>query len=372
MLSKISKNFLLISLLFVLTWLGMVLFRFNSDNGALEKQLLSHLEKAAEGKAAEISSYLDERKNDLTFLASLSNVREDLKKKELSGRTKETLAFLKKSKKYLDLILIDMEGKILWTADNKELLGADLTSAVQEKTKLGEVYKKVKKDFGVGIFDPGYYGRDDKISIFITTPVLVDSLPTGEAGETPGKKDMIGILAAQVDNENIEERVRFDVGLGELGKIYIVNRKGKPMTALYDADGHQITEINTELKQNCFRDYDNYYIVKQNQEVSLVSKSGTSQNYSGRTVFGAHQYILQNGWCVLAEADKENYLASVEFSTKKGEFTRDILIITAALIFILLIWLVINKFFTDTERGSFLFHQRRVNVQCIKDKICPK
>lgn len=185
MLSKISKNFLLISLLFILAWLGMVLFRFNSDNGALEKQLLSHLEKAAEGKATEISAYLDERKNDMAFLASLPNVREGLKKKTLSDRTKETLDFFQKSNGYLDLILIDMEGKVLWTADNKELLGADLTSADQEKTKLGEVYKKVKKDFGVGIFDPGYYGRDDKISIFITMPVLVDSLPAGEAGETP-------------------------------------------------------------------------------------------------------------------------------------------------------------------------------------------
>jgi len=359
MLSKISKNFLLLSLLLVSAWLGMVFFRFNSDNGALEKQLRSHLERTAEGKAAEISTYLEERKNDLAFLASLPYVQEDLKKKELGDKSKEELGHFKGSEEYTDLNLIDMEGKVLWTASNKDLLGINLASADQEKTKLGEVYKKVKKDFGTGIFDPGYYGRNDKLSIFITTPVLMDS-------DTPGKKDIIGILAAQADNKNIEEKMRPDAGLGEAGKIYLVNRKGTPMTPVYDSEGNQITEVNTELKQNCFRDYDNYYIARQNQQISSVPKSGISGNFLNREVFGAHQYILQNGWCVLVEADRENYIASVELPAKRNEF-KDGLIVMSGLVFIFLVWFAFNKFFTDTERGSFLFCQWRANVESIRN-----
>ena len=292
-------------LILLVSWSSFTIYQAYSDNGALENEVYSHLESVAQSKANRIGFFLDERKEDLVFLANSKEVIDLLNVREITKPIDDKLTFFQEVNNYMDLILIDINGEVLWSAKHKEFIGRDLNSEEYNSSKLGEVYNKVKNDFGVGIFDPGYYGEEGKLSIFVTSPVLIDSV-------IAGKKDIIGIIALQIDNSQIEQRVQSDVGLGESGKIYLVNRDGTPTTSLLDETGVKITSIDTKMYRDCFKDYNNYYFERQGEEIEFVEGSGVYENYIGKKVFGAHQYILETGWCVMVEIEKDKFYDSLK------------------------------------------------------------
>ncbi|MCK4997087.1 cache domain-containing protein [Candidatus Pacearchaeota archaeon] len=309
-MKKIFILFVGIFLIFS-SWAVMGLYSNYSGNGALETQVLGHLESVAFSKAGRIGSFLDERKNDLEFLVSLSDVQsifdDDF---TLTSDIDDKLTFFQETNGYLDLILIGIDGEVLWSASRDDIVGTNLSTDEYSKTKLGEVYEKVKNDFGVGIFDPGYFDVDEQLSVFVTTPILRDSKTV------EGKRDMLGIIALQIDNSEIERRVISDVGLGEAGNIYLVNRDKIPIVKLIDVKGKQITELKTQIEKDCFNDYHNYYFKRQGQQVEEVEKSGTYENYKGDKIFGAHQYILRTGWCVIVEMEQNKFYDSLKESKK--------------------------------------------------------
>ena len=289
---------------------GFVIYNYYSDNGALENEVYSHLESVARSKANRISFFLDERKDDLVFLANSKEVIDLMDTKEITKDINDKLSFFQETNEYLDLILISVEGNVLWNAKQKNLIGVNLNNSEDNK-KLGEVYRKVRKDFGVGIFDPGYYDDEEKLSVFVTSPVLVDSETVIE------KKDVIGIIALRIDNSQIEERIVSDVGFADSGgEIYLINRDGTPTTLLFDENNMKVTKLDTEMYGDCFTDYNNYYFERQGQEINSVKKSGIYENYIGEEVFGAHQYILETGWCVMVEIEKDKFYDSLKRKRK--------------------------------------------------------
>lgn len=295
---KLINLFIFIGILLI-SIIGYFIYDNLLDNGVVDNQVLNHLEAVAYSKAERVKSFLEERKNDLEFLTSDKEIIEIFESNEVDEKINEKLKFYQETNEYLDLILIDINGDILWSAKQKEIIGDNLEG--DESTKLGEVYNKVKNDFGVGIFDPGYYGADEKLSVFVTSPVLVHS------ESVIGKKDMIGIIVLQIDNSQIEERVQSDVGLGKSGKIYLVNRDGTVTAGL-----EGVNEIDTQMSKDCFKDYNNYYFERQGQEIEKVEGSGSYVNYNGESIFGAHQYILQTGWCVMVEVEKNEFYNSLK------------------------------------------------------------
>ncbi len=209
-----------------------------------------------------------------------------------------------RSNGYLDIILIDPDGNIIWTAEHENDLGTNLETGVYNDTNLAEVYRIAKNEFGVGISEPGYYEASGVISVFITSPVLEFNPET--------QRDVLrGIIALQLDNEKIKELVASEVEVGEFGEIYVINQDGDHITPLlHEKESHieeDLHSISSDQIERCFLDYYNYYISQQ-RRVEQVDKSGIYENYAGISVLGAHQYILQSGWCVLAEVSEEDFI----------------------------------------------------------------
>ncbi len=292
------------------SWAGFAVYDNYSSNDALENEVYAHLESVAESKANRIGFFLDERKDDLVFLANSKEVIDLMNAKEITNSINDKLSFFQETNDYLDLILIDVNGKVLWSAKQKEFIGRDLNSSEHNSSELGKVYNKVKNDFGVGIFDPGYFGEEGKLSVFVTSPVLVDSTSVA------GKRDMIGIIALQIDNSQIESRIVSDIGLGNAGKVYLVNRDGTPTTSLFDKNNIRVAKVDSEMYKDCFKDYNNYYFERQGQEIDFVKKSGIYENYVEEKVFGAHQYILETGWCVMVEINQNDFYDSLRRKRK--------------------------------------------------------
>lgn len=262
-----------------------------SFRDVLEEEVYSHLSSIAESKAVRVGVFLSERKDDLVFLRESAEVDELLESEILTDRIDEKLDFFYRTNGYLDLVLISADGRVLWSAKDKAEIGWDLASGEYKETKLGVVYGKVQNDFGVGIFDPGYYEEGERLSVFVTSPVLKDSLTV------VGKKDIVGIIALRIDNLEIEQRVESDEGMD----IYLVNRDGTRITS------SGLSRAGSQMYTDCFQDYRNYYFERQGERIEEVMGSGL---YDG--VFGAHQYILETGWCVMVEMNRDEFYSSKE------------------------------------------------------------
>lgn len=302
---------------FLFSWAGFFVFFGLSNNGALENQVGKHLEAVAFSKAERVGVFLDERKVDLEFLIESDEVVDLFRLGVLDSGLDKKLEFFREANGYLDLVLINISGEVLWSSADKDIIGMNLSHGVLSGSESGleSVFKKVQNDFGVGIFDPGYFEEGVDLSVFVTSPVLVrsesiedayNSMPSELGTEVPvlsGKMDMLGIVVLRIDNAEIEKRVVSDIGFKE-GLVYLVNRDATPITGLIDEDGRQVTEVNSELVRDCFKDYHNYYFERSGESIEAVDSSGIYESYLGDEVFGAHQYILETGWCVLVEADR--------------------------------------------------------------------
>jgi len=122
------KIFIFFSILIILlaSYVIFIVYDNYSSNGALEVEVFSHLESVAESKANRIGFFLDERKDDLVFLANSKEVVDLLNEREITKPIEDKLTFFQEVNEYLDLILIDSTGGILWSAKQKDLIGNSL------------------------------------------------------------------------------------------------------------------------------------------------------------------------------------------------------------------------------------------------------
>lgn len=222
---------------------------------------------------------------------------------KLLDEVQRELESFQEVKDYRDLILISPRGDVIWTAREGNDLGTNLRTGVYNNTMLARLYRRVEKNPGAAISDVDYYEASGKISIFVTAPVI-------DIDNETGKKLLKGIIALQIDSQQIGDLVMSDVGIEDIGEVYIINRERNHITPLKYEDSLSGEIINSELIDSCFADYDNYYLSKRAEPVEPVEKAGFFLNYARHPVLGAHQYILQSNWCVLAEVDEKEFFES--------------------------------------------------------------
>ena len=218
-------------------------------------------------------------------------------------------------KDYSDLILINSNGDVIWTAKQHNELGTNLVAGVYNESLLANVFNNAKKDLSVGVSNFEVYGAGGELSIFVTSPVI-------EVDDVTGKRDLLGVVALQLNGERISELIEADIGLGEAGEVYIINRARRHVSSLKfhnhsyeytyeDGEGHIF--ISSEGIENCFKDYDNYYFSLQGEDIDKISKTEKYFDYAEEPnlVLGAHQYVLESGWCVIAEMDYNYFLEGI-------------------------------------------------------------
>lgn len=269
-----------------------------------------------------------------------------------SGLDKDFKLFQQK-KGYDDLIFIDPDGDVIWTAKQHNELGTNLVTGVYNDSLLASVYDRAKRDLGVGVSDSEAYGSGDKLGIFVTAPVM-------ETNNLTGKRELRGIVALELSNDKISDLIETDVGLGEVGEVYIVNRDRNHITGIkFDYHNSSVSEdignehgeieiLSSEGIDNCFDDYDNYYLALQEGETKDVPKVARYLNYAENPnmVLGAHQYILGSGWCVIAEMGEEYFLEVIP----RTNTSLAINLLTLVLL-LLIVSLLLDSFFKVRRKG---------------------
>ncbi len=301
---KIFKLFMSAGVLLVLI-VAIFLGGFNlvEGNRLQEEQASRQLTSVVESKAERVQGFLDNRKADAVFLSESSLSARILKGEIVRGLDKELETF-SKEKGYSDLIFINPEGDVVWTAQKKNELGTNLVTGIYNESLLASMFNKVVKDLSVSVSDSKEYGQTGELMLFVTAPVL-------DADDI-----LVGVVALQLENNRVADLLVGDVGLGELGEVYIVNRELRHISPLrFDDDsngGYDMIEITVSDRiLSCFVDYDNYYLERRGAPVDDVLRVGKGENYVGHDVLNAHAYILESGWCIIAEIDEQEFFGVI-------------------------------------------------------------
>ena len=138
-----------------------------------------------------------------------------------------------------DLLLVDTEGRVVYTVNKRADFVADLRSPAWKETDVALAFESAMEgDAGSArFFDlKAYHAKGDQPVSFISAPISI------------GKKK-IGALIYQVPTEKISNLLGKYAGLGETGNVYFVNEEG-----LIQNDSFKTDDINellsTDLKRS--------------------------------------------------------------------------------------------------------------------------
>ena len=283
---RISLSFSIAVVL--LTGISGAVFYSNSRTN-LEQAIFTHLKTAATSRAEHIDTFLEEQKNKVeiiaqslwleTALEAIINHRPD--SAEHTEQIKSELQeCLRPGKGLYELFVLNQDGTIIASTDQNKL-GLDRSSdeyflAGKSKTHVKDVY---------------YSQTTKRNSISVSAPIRAD-----ETGV------FLGVLVVRFSLAPLHQITTNSTGLGETGEIYLVNK-----------DGFMITPSrlvkDTVLKQKVDTINVRRCLMHKGQPDPVGQEIAVFPDYRGISVLGAHEYIAQMQWCLLAEIDVKEALA---------------------------------------------------------------
>jgi len=234
----------------------------------LRNQIFSHLETITELKARHLSFFLEEEKDKVELIATHSELTtEELKEiKDLQDE-------------FYEIFVLSSEGIITVSSD---------------ESKIG--YDKSNDDSFIGGKE-GTYIKDAYFSEDTQKQAIAISTPFQE-----------GVLVVRIETTNLERITLDRIGLGETGKIYLINKEGYMITpSRFKEDTFLKEKINSINAENCLS------ANKESEEVVHEGHDALAifSDYRGINVLGAHRPIHETGWCLLVEIDEKEAMAPV-------------------------------------------------------------
>lgn len=181
----------------------------------------------ADSKAEQIEVYATDTKNDVTALVQLPDLKEAMLRFNRaftqSGLTTPAYTELDRQIRplfdpllevqYHDLALISAAGRVVFTMRRGKELGASLQSNPYQDSELGQVFKRVKTSLKTETSDFKPYPFTGAPALFIAAPIV-------DGGR------LLGVLAAQLSDEEVYKFISAYSGLGQTGELIIAIRDG--------------------------------------------------------------------------------------------------------------------------------------------------
>ncbi|MBF0503647.1 MAG: response regulator [Candidatus Omnitrophica bacterium] len=276
---KISLLFLLLSFVCLGIAFGLV---YGFTKSSLISAISAILRSSAHSRTKHIETYLDMAKDSVIQASQsvvlpkfLKTVPDDPAYKE----EQQSAVKLLKAKKEVDdnvyeYMLLDASGRIVAASDEKDI-GQDRS---QDACFLEARKRAFVKD--------AYFSPTKK------TPLIAVSAPITD------RKDgtLLGVLAVILGLNDIYDIMTDRTGLGDTGEIYIVNKDGYMITpSRFRRDTFLKTKVDTLNARLALDDINLHH--------TQAFKSLVFPDYRGVPCLGAHDYISQMQWRVLAEID---------------------------------------------------------------------
>ena len=286
--NKISLSFLAIAI--ILTSAAETIFYIIAKDN-LQKSINNNLFVTVASRTNHIETYLKMMESYVGQL-SKSAVLEDFLKIKGKENPQQGEAFdiamkrlvrtKEENPEIAEFLLLDTTGKVA-VSSNESSVGSD--------ESMDAFFLNGQK--GTYIEDVYYSETEKEPLIAVSTPFL-DS-QTGE---------LLGVLAARVKLNDLNNIVIEKTGLGDTEEIYIVNKSGFMITpSRFIEDAVLKQKVDTEQVRQAWLHKDKEHALPQDKTVSIFP------DYRGVQVLGTHGFIPQMQWAVLGEIDTEEALA---------------------------------------------------------------
>jgi len=178
-----------------------------------------------------------------------------------------------------EFMLLDATGKVVVSSDNESTLGLDKsTDAYFLGAQKGTYIKDV------------YFSETKKVPLMAVSAPILDSQT----------QEFLGVLAARVRLNDLNNITTNETGMGKSGEIYIVNKYGFMVTpSRFKEDAVLKERVNTKNVRQAWLHKDIKHVLSQDKLADVFS------SYRGVQVLGAHEFIPQMQWAVLAEIEQK-------------------------------------------------------------------
>jgi PAS domain S-box-containing protein len=270
----------------------------------LKDNRIAALENIADLKVDKIEDLFKERKGDIKIAQDYYNIKTNLPivsqladdrtnpayitaKEKLDGQLK---TFQDVNDEYIDVMLVNPEGKIVYVANEKHAEG-DLDNHLPDPA--GNAFEEGKK---------GIYISD----IFINKleGYRFEMLLTAPAHDFNGK--FIGVIALEIGMKPIYESIQGTTGLGETGETLIGSNK-KDYVLFLNPLRH---DPEAALVRKAVFGENKAFPIQ--EAVQGRNGSGFSFDYSGKEVIAAWRYIPSLNWGLVAKIDASEAFAPVD------------------------------------------------------------
>jgi len=279
----------------------------------LTEGVYNHLEMVVQSRAGHVETFLEGRKGTAEQLSASVVIEDFLSIDENDSEYDNKLGLVhKRLGKTVDLVdsilstgVLDENG-VLVASTTPSLIGTDYS-------ELG-YFQEAKREIAFGIVEsPG------KARFFGVGAPVVDS----ETGE------FLGVVGINVNLEYLDKITTERTGLGETGEVYIINDEKLLMTSSrFLEDGVFIQKVETENADLCYEEH-----IKRDAKEHIGHEIIMPfLDYRGEKVLGAHQYISEVQWCLLAEIDEAEALGE-----PRREFIGSALFISVIVIFFIVL-----------------------------------
>ncbi|MDE1764810.1 MAG: sensor histidine kinase [Thaumarchaeota archaeon] len=277
---------------------------FNTAQNSLKERIDAQLQNEAKYRAELIKNIWDLKVEQLTLLSSTGSIREFLSGHQ-SVNTAEPGTIVKIASSFLkgtdfyNLQVMDKGGKIVY-ANNKELIGKDISNNNIFKTALQQSFYSLTKDQNTG------------------RPAMVVAVPVFNDAEN--NPDVIGVMEGE-RSLALENNITTDrANLGSTGETYIVNQD---MLMITDSRFIQNAPMNVKVDtlpiRTCFEkglDFSSQFTdrktVSQEFRKPMEAKGGiVYPDYRNVPVFGASYCEKNSGFVLVAEMDESEIYSPI-------------------------------------------------------------
>jgi HAMP domain-containing protein len=295
-----TKIILPIILTAVIVLLTATLYSYFFNLKTIETAVSAHLQTTITSRAHHVETVLEMYEQRAGLLSSKTWLRKHLKSYyetndgEYKVKVEENLANVQKENpKFLHISIINPEGKIV-ISTIKDSVGKDISNK--------DFFINGKKDYTISDF---HEPEPDGSRLHIAGPLIQDG-------------EFLGVINY--------------AGLGETGEVYLINKEGYMITpSRFRKDTFLKTKVDTLQANLCIGEH---VLDKLETEMKEIPK--TYPDYIGKKVLGIHHFIPQMNWCLLAEINESEALASTKnlliFSTIRALIVLSIFFIVAYLL----------------------------------------
>ncbi len=300
--SSIGTRLLGWFLLLALLPLGVLaLLNVSRSARSLEENVRIHMAALADQKAAHVEKYAVERKRDVTALSrepkviealsTLTSVfnRFGLRSREYADAAGAVRPYFQSRvdvSGYTDLFLISADGHAVFSVREGEDLGSSYLTGPYKDSELARVFNDARTLLSTEISDFDFYPATNEPAAFIGAPILKEG-------------SVIGVVALQMDNEEVYRVVQDPTGGGRTGETEVAGIMGSQAVVMTPLRHDPDAAFRRRIPMGSTEE-----IIIQ-KAVQGLATDGYYTDYRGKKVYAVTRYLPSLRWGMAIKMDEE-------------------------------------------------------------------